>query len=499
MELKQYLKLSQQLVMTPQLQQAIKLLQLSRMELEEHVNEAMLENPVLEEVPDSDPADTENPADSNAEQGAESPIAAQASPEIPATPDDVAPEGADTDLRGDPTENWEKFVENYQEFSNMNHAPTYTVRDDDRPPLESMLSSRGSLQDHLRDQLGLTSFDDECTEIAERLIGNINENGYLGDDVIGHISTQLNIEAFTVEWVLEHIQRFDPLGVGARNLKECLELQIEVLYPENELLLALVDRHLPDLEKRNYTAIMRALKVSKEELAAGIDLIACLEPKPGRNFISDATQYVTPDVHVHKVGDEYIVVLNEEGLPRLRISNFYRNALHQEEGKSDTKNYIQDKFRSAVWLIRSIQQRQQTIRKVTESIVRFQLDFLDQGVEHLKPLILRDVADDIGMHESTVSRVTTNKYVHTPQGIFELKYFFNSRINSVAAGDDKASEAVKQMIKKLIDDEPSQKPLSDAKLVTLLQDLNVDIARRTVAKYREALRIPSSSRRKRLL
>ena len=509
MELKQYLKLSQQLVMTPQLQQAIKLLQLSRVELEEHVNEAMLETPVLEEVPTSESGASDGTGAEGGPTNADSTDGAQATSstetgqaaqvETPPAVESPMPEGADTDLRGDPTENWEKFVENYQEFSNMNHAPTYTIRDDERPPLESIVSSRGSLHDHLRDQLALSTFDEECTEIADRLIGNINDNGYLTEGTIAHISQEMSVEEITVEWVLEHIQRYDPLGVGARDLKECLELQIEVLYPENELLSTLVDRHLPDLEKRNYTAIMRALKVSKEELSASIDLIACLEPKPGRNFIADETQYVTPDVHIHKVGDEYIVVLNEEGLPRLRISNFYRNALQQQEGKSDTKNYIQDKFRSAVWLIRSIHQRQQTIRKVTESIVRFQTDFLDKGVEHLKPLILRDVADDIGMHESTVSRVTTNKYVHTPQGIFELKYFFNSRINSVAAGDDKASEAVKQMIKKLIDDEPAQKPLSDAKIVTLLQEQNVDIARRTVAKYREALRIPSSSRRKRLL
>jgi RNA polymerase sigma-54 factor len=503
-ELKQYLKLSQQLVMTPQLQQAIKLLQLSRLELDEHVNEAMLENPVLEEIPESEAGAPES-GDSSAENpdpGAERTTQESAQPSqdnAVTTTETSLPEGADTDLRGDPTENWEKFVENYQEFSNMNHAPTYTVRDDDRPPLESMLSSHGSLQDHLRDQLALSTFDEECTEIANRLIGNINENGYLSEGIIEHLTSETNVPDFTIEWVLEHIQRFDPLGVGARDLKECLQLQIEVLYPDNELLSTLVDRHLPDLEKRNYPAILRALKLTKEELAAGIDLISCLEPKPGRNFIADATQYVTPDVYIHKIADEFIVVLNEDGLPRLRISNFYRNTLQQQEGKSDTKNYIQDKFRSAVWLIRSIHQRQQTIRKVTESIVRFQTDFLNRGVEHLKPLILRDVADDIGMHESTVSRVTTNKYVHTPQGIFELKYFFNSRINSVAAGEDKASEAVKQMIKKLIDDEPSQKPLSDAKLVALLQNQNVDIARRTVAKYREALRIPSSSRRKRLL
>ena len=500
MELKQYLKLSQQLVMTPQLQQAIKLLQLSRVELESHIQDQLLENPTLEEVPESDQAQAEGKentelADISIDE-LTNPSGPTISPEEPANT-------AETDRR-EPIEDYEKFVENYTEFTNSTHAPSHRMNHEERPSIEATVESTASLLDHLREQLRMSSFDDEDLEVARLLIGNISESGYIQEDVLEDIARDCDLDVEQVEWVLEHIQAFDPIGVGARSLQECLQVQAEHFYPEDQQLQLLIEDHLTHLEKHDYKTILKELKMTTEQLKKLMAKLSTLEPKPGRNFASEQTQYVTPDVHITKVGDEYIVHLNEDGLPKLRINNFYRSMIQKQrqEGSNNTKetsDYVQDRVRSAVWLIRSIHQRQTTIRKVTESIVRYQRDFLDLGVQHLKPLILRDVADDIGMHESTVSRVTTQKYVQTPQGIFELKYFFNSRIGSVYGSDDLASEAVKSKIKKLVDGEPPQKPLSDAKIVVLLKEDNIDIARRTVAKYREMLGIPSSSRRKKLV
>ena len=501
MELKQYLKLSQQLVMTPQLQQAIKLLQLSRVELESHVQDQLLENPTLEEIPESELAQQENKElpslqDISAEEGT-NPSAAPLTQEEPA-------KTAETDRR-EPIEDYEKFVENYEEFSNSSHAPSHRLNHEERPSLEATVESMSSLHDHLRDQLRMSSFDEEDSEIAKLLIGNIGDSGYIQEEVLEDIARDCDVEVEQVEWVLEHIQGFDPLGVGSRNLQECLQVQAEHFFPDDKQLLVLIEEHLGNLEKHDYKSIQKDLKINTETLKRLMEKLGTLEPKPGRNFASEQTQYVTPDVYITKVGDEYIVHLNEDGLPKLRINNFYKSMIQKKQEASsgakakETSDYVQDRVRSAVWLIRSIHQRQTTIRKVTESIVRYQREFLDLGVQHLKPLILRDVADDIGMHESTVSRVTTQKYVQTPQGIFELKYFFNSRIGSVYGSDDLASEAVKSKIKKLVDGEPPQKPLSDARIVVLLKEDNIDIARRTVAKYREMLGIPSSSRRKKLL
>ena len=492
MDLKQYLKLSQQLVMTPQLQQAIKLLQLSRAELTEMVHEQLLENPVLEESARTDGERAEGEQSDQGESGGgDDSRDARAS----TGSDDGAPAGEPS---RDPTDNWEKFVENYDQFANYNYAPSYRLNNEDMPSLESTLTRSGTLFDHLRWQLQLSAFDEEDHGIAEEIIGNISEDGYLAGSTIEEIAAHNAVPTEQAEWVLERIQELDPVGVGARDLRECLLIQAEYYHPDNRLIFDLIDRHLSNLEKRDYPAILKDLKIDMEALGAALRIISNLEPKPGRGYTTDDTHYITPDVYVYKVGDDFITVLNEDGMPKLKISQLYRSALQKGAGGAATKDFIQEKFRSAVWLIRSIHQRQDTIRKVTESIVKFQREFLDRGVEYLKPLILRDVAEDIGMHESTVSRVTTNKYVHTPQGIFELKYFFNSRINTMDGGEDRASEAVKSMIKKLIAEENPKRPHSDAKLVTLLQEHNVDIARRTVAKYREMLGIQSSSRRKKV-
>jgi RNA polymerase sigma-54 factor len=294
------------------------------------------------------------------------------------------------------------------------------------------------------------------------------------------------------EGVLKKIQEFDPVGVGARTLKECLLIQACHIGADDEVVIGIIERHLPNLEKKNYAAIAKDLAQPVEEIYEAAKVVQTFDPKPGRQYTSEEPTYITPDVYIHKVGDKYFVVANDDGLPKLKISDFYRTAL---AGGAKAREYIQEKLRSAQWLIRSIQQRQRTIVRVTESILKFQRDFFDKGTAHLKPLILRDVAEDIGMHESTVSRVTTNKYVHTPQGIYELKYFFNSGI-SRTDGDDLASEAVKLKIKQIIAQENTKHPHSDQRIVELLRDQNIEIARRTVAKYREQLRILSSSKRR---
>ena len=479
MELKQYQKMSLQLVMTPQLQQAIKLLQLSRLELSETVQNELLENPVLETE-----AEAQSPDEVRREIDA-------AKPE--------REESSERSHESDPTEaNWESYIEDYNSYSYSPGGGGVRYSDEDMPTIEQTLAGHQSLADHLEWQLNLALLTDEERRIGHAIIGNINTDGYLPPESLGQVIEELGLEMSDVEPVLEVIQEFDPLGVGARDLRECLTIQARLEYPDEDVVLSILDRHLENLEKKNVQAIMRELDCDIEDISEAVQLISHLEPRPGRGFASEDAQYITPDVYVHKIGDDYLVQLNEDGLPKLKISSFYQTQLKNGSVSSEEKEFIQDKFRSAVWLIRSIHQRQNTIRKVTESIVRFQREFLDHGIERLRPLILRDVADDIGMHESTISRVTTNKYVHTPQGIFELKYFFNSRITSSQGGGDLASESVKQRIKKLISEEDPKKPLSDQKLCDILEDEGTQIARRTVAKYREMLNILPSSKRKKV-
>src|SRR5690606_26516527 len=296
---------------------------------------------------------------------------------------------------------------------------------------------------------------------------------------------------------LAKLQTLDPVGVCARDLEECLLLQARAAGEEDTLVGEIIRKHLHHLESKNLKAICEGLGTSAEEVIEAIRIIEGFDPKPARHFTSEEPRYITPDVYVHKVGGEYVVQVNDDGLSKLRISQRYREALRNAQSDAGSKGFIQEKLRSAVWLIRSIHQRQRTIQKVTESIVKFQRDFLDHGVAHLKPMILKDEADDIGMHESTVSRVTTTKYVHTPQRIFELKYYFNTAINTTG-GDVNASEAVKQEISKLVASEDPRAPYSDQKIADLLREKNIEIARRTVAKYREMLGILPSSKRKRL-
>ncbi len=481
LELSLQLKMSQQLVMTPQLQQAIKLLQLSRTDLIDAVREELLENPLLDEQ--SEIAATEAKVES-----------AEEVRKREEKKDQTAEAQGDTEIKeSDQQIDWEAYFENYS--SPMPGTGKQRLRDDDLPGYEATLTREDTLFDHLLWQLQVSDFTEQEEAVAVALIGNINDEGYLKNYDLHALAEQLGNDVEYVEEVLEMIQQFDPLGVGARDLRECLLIQAR-FHELGAMVEEVIDQHLPNLEKKNYGAIARDLDLDMDEVIETAKIISQLEPRPGRPFAGEAPRYITPDIYIRKDDDgELKAVLNEDGMPRLKISAFYRNALKQADG-SEAKKYVTEKLNSAHWLIRSIEQRQKTIVKVTDSIIRHQGDFFEKGVEHLKPLILRDVAEDIGMHESTVSRVTTNKYVHTPQGIYELKFFFNSSITT--EGGDLASEAVKSKIRALIANENPKKPYSDQKLVGLLKEDGVKIARRTVAKYREAMGILPSSKRKRL-
>jgi RNA polymerase sigma-54 factor len=499
MELKQSLKLSQQLVMTPQLQQAIKLLQLSRMELLEQVREEMDQNPLLEqpdETPFGDLSDKE-PGEASLEA---------ANTEIPQDFEARAPDTATefkADKDGPPEIDWEAYLNSYQFNEPTTASNKGNVATDDMPSFEANMVEKEDLVDHLQEQLGTLRLNEAERRVGMLILGNLDHDGYLkleeveGDPLI-RLANEADVPMHVAERTLRRIQNLEPKGCAARDLQECLLIQVAALKDKHAPLLGLIiKRHMKYLESKNLPAIAKDLKVSLEEVVEASKLLPRLDPKPGRNFSGDDAQFITPDVFVYKMEDDYTVVLNDDGLSKLRISGTYRNALKNGGvGPGQTKEFIQEKLRSAQWLIRSIHQRQRTIYKVTESIVKFQREFLDQGIAHLKPLILRDVAEDIGMHESTVSRVTTNKYVHTPQGIFELKYFFNSSIARVS-GDDTASEAVKHHIKQLVSQEDPRNPYSDQKIVELLKAQGTEIARRTVAKYREVLNILPSSKRKR--
>jgi RNA polymerase sigma-54 factor len=367
--------------------------------------------------------------------------------------------------------------------------------EDERRSLEATVATRATLPDHLAWQLQLASLPPDQEEAAGWIIGNLDDDGYLRSTV-EEIARQSGVPIPAVEAALLRVQEFDPTGVAARDLRECLLLQVRTLGLEDPLVAQILEHHLDTLQKRDLRGLARVLGRPVEEIVAAARVIGSLEPRPGRAFGGDEPIYIIPDIYVYKIGDDFHIVLNEDGLPKLRINNLYRDVLARgSSAAKDTKDYVQDRVRSALWLIKSIHQRQRTVYRVMESIIKHQREFFERGVQFLRPLNLRDVAEDIGMHESTVSRVTANKYAHTPQGIFELKYFFNSSINRID-GDAIASESVKEKIRRIITAEDSRRPLSDQRIAEMLKAANIDIARRTVTKYREAMNILSSTKRR---
>ena len=466
-------RLSQKLILTPALQQAIKLLPMTTLELVDMLNQEVVENPMLEEVPNEELQQPETASQTE-------------KPEEPPADAEKQDSWDDAD--------YEYFFGDYLDDGYRARAPR-EVRE--LPPIENTLSTQSSLADHLMWQLSLQSKDDDplVREIGSVIIGNLDDDGYLVASV-EEIAEMGHWPGAEVERVLRVVQGFDPIGVAGRGLQECLLLQIEHLGLNGTGSETIVKEHLKLLQNHQGQEIARRMEMPVEELKHHIEVIRQLDPKPGSRYNPTSSQFVIPDVHVVKVEDRYVVVLNEDGMPQLRISSVYRRLLDKKNKNSEeTRAYVKEKFRSALWLIKSVDQRQKTIFKVATSIITFQTEFLDHGIEHLRPLVLRDVANDIGMHESTVSRVVNNKYMHTPQGVFEMKYFFHSGISS-AYGESVSSVTIKQHIRKIIDDENPDKPLSDSRIVSLLQDEGLVLARRTIAKYREELKIPTSSQRK---
>ena len=466
---------TQRMIMTPMLQQAIGLLQLSRLELVQELRQQIEQNPVLEEVLE----EVEEPQLTQEETAPEEPEAA-----------------ADTETgEADRLEefDWDNYLQDASDY-----RPQIPREELERFDAEMHLTKPRSLIDHLLFQLHLSTSDPEMLRMGTLVIGNIGESGYLTEP-LEELAAAAGVEVSQLAEALRLVQSFDPTGVGARDLRECLLLQVDGRPDLHPLAKELISAHLGDLERRNWERLADKLHVEVKTIQEAVESIASLEPKPGRTFGTEDPRYITPDVYIVKVDDEFLVVLNDDGLPRLRISPYYRTVLANKTGNAkDVREYIEGRMRSALWLIRSIEQRQRTLFKVATSLVKFQRDFLERGITALKPLTLKEVAEDIGMHESTVSRVTTNKYVQTPQGLFELKYFFHRGVPSTQGGDTVSSLKVKDLIHKLLTVEDSGRPLSDQRIVEVLRrDHGIEIARRTVAKYRSQLKIPSSGRRKR--
>jgi len=480
LELRQQIKLTQQLVMTPQLQQAIKLLQLSRLELAETVQHEMEQNPLLEEE-----MSAEESSGPEAESAFAEPVVAQ--------PDKTTEVSVGEENQTINEIDWTDYANEYESL------PSFKPGDDpDFPSRLDILTKKTNLQTHLQWQLSFSDFADEEKEIGNFVIGNLNRDGFLDATVEDIVKTTGCDEAMAARMITA-IQEMDPAGIAARDVKECLLLQLDRLCLKDSLAARIVKDHLNLLETKNYAAIIRLTKSSRADVISAVNIITGLDPHPGRQYSDEEPQYIIPDVYVYKMGDEYVILLNDEGLPRLRVSSYYREILKNKTQAPDsgTKDYIQDKLKSAVWLIKSIQQRQRTIYRVVESLIKFQRDFFEQGVAVLHPLVLRDVAEDLGMHESTISRVTSNKYVHTPQGTFELKYFFNSAIERKDGGDALSSESIKNRIRQIVQAENHQKPLSDNAIAQIFNRENIQLARRTVAKYREQMGIlPSKMRKK---
>ena len=464
------LKMSQKLVMTPMLQQAIKLLPLARLELAQLVRQEIIENPVLEEL-----LEEENEQDSNQEEsGPKEDITSEVE-------QDTTPQDQEID--------WDSYFQD--NIDRGMSIESYA----EKPSIEATYKKEATLADHLMWQLDMTVDSETDRFIGSCIIGNIQNDGYLCAD-LQEIVTISQSDEENVLRVLKFIQGFEPTGVASRSLKECLMLQAQALSDKNPYVEVLIENYLEHLEDRYLQKVASELKISLDVVLEALETIKGFCPKPGLLFSSEGIDYVVPDLVVFKTDKGYDVALNDEGVPNLQISSYYHNLLKTTK-EGQTKEYLEDKYRSALWLIKSIDQRRQTIYKVGKSIVKLQKDFLDDGLSYLQPMVLKDVAKDIEMHESTVSRITTNKYIDTPQGVFELKFFFHSGIKSYM-GNSMSSIRVKNMIKEIIKEEDQNIPLTDDKMVEALMIKNVKIARRTITKYRKELNIPPASKRKKL-
>ncbi len=506
LEQKLSLKLAQKLVMTPSLQQAIKLLQMTRMELDTLLTQELVENPVLEESTEIEEEETPREEERKEKESA----AAEGEGEVGAAKDEAA--GPELDH----TESMENidldaYFGDYWESSGYSSM----IEEREEPPIENSLSREPDLYDHLLWQLHMAEVEPRQREIAELVIGNLDPDGFLvatPEEIcaMGRHGAENNgangqgdgtYDLAEVHRALELVRGFDPPGIACSSLPESLLRQMDARGVAEDALARRIILEAWDLFlRRQFPAVAKRLGVELAALEAELEIIKSLETHPGRKFSTERPHYIEPDVFVRRVGDEYIIQLNDDGLPRLRVSRAYRRmlqAMRSEGRQNEAQQFIKDKIRSAVWLIKSLDQRQRTIYKVAASIVRQQREFLDQGIEHLRPMVLRDVAEDIGMHESTVSRVVSNKYIHTQRGLFPMKFFFHSGIDR-EYGDNISSLTVKRKIEQMIQAEDPKRPLSDSELMRILNREGIQIARRTVAKYRDELSIPSSTERKQI-
>lgn len=463
---------TRRLILTPAMQQSIKLLPMSTVELAEMLNQEAVTNPLLEEVSADELQAVDNPSEK------------ERSDEGIQVSDDEFLSGEDSD--------YEYF---FSEYLDDGYRPQASKEVKSNFPIENILSTGSSLTEHLEWQLSSSMSDRLLRGIALAIIGNLDDAGYLVASV-QEIAAMGEWPEPEVRRGLLLVQSFDPIGVAARDLQECLLLQLRNLDCKNTSTELIIKEHLRLLESNQLVELSQKLNLSIKETIEHTKLIRQLDPKPGARYNRSLSQYVIPDVYISKVDNKYVVVLNEDGLPRLRISPTYKKILDKSnKNSSETRSYVREKFQSALWLLKSVDQRQKTIYKVAMSILGFQSAFFDHGIEHLRPLVLRDVANDIDMHESTVSRVVNNKYIHTPQGVFEMKYFFHGGFHS-SRGESVSSVVIKQHIRKIIESENLKKPLSDALIVQVLEKQGLMLARRTIAKYREELKIPTSRRRK---
>lgn len=480
-KLSQSLKQTQNLMMTPQLQQAIKLLTLTHLEMTNVIAEEMVENPMLEEFePNDKDYALEKLEMQNQEAGSEN--------------FEQAPAVGKDDF------DWNNYVDTYNSTSSS--PPNMATPDSEEMPSYENIISRGmSLTDHLEWQLRMEEMSEEEMSVAMMIVHSINDDGYLSttmEDIIADsgLDRELCLEMQQV------VQSLDPVGCACETLTDCLLAQARIAEERSPLLEKIIRDHLPDLQNRDHKKIAKTIGVSEEQVLKTAELLKNFHPKPGRLVSSQETHYVVPDIYVKEMGGEFVVQVNDDGVPRLKVSKLYQEMIKKGKNKDisaqedEASKYVQEKLSSALWLIKSIQNRQRTIYKVSQAIVRQQQDFFKKGPKYLKPMVLKDIANEIGMHESTVSRVTTNKYMHTPIGLFELKYFFNTGVGGKNGGADISSEVLKLKIKDLIENENPKRPLSDQKIAELLSRADVEVARRTVAKYREAMNILSSAKRK---
>ncbi len=470
------IRLLQKLILTPQLQQAIKLLQMPQLELSQNLTSELVENPFLEEI-----------ADESGNSEASEMEASETEPHDDFD-DTEAPLEKLMNIAND-----DYFEERGMDGRDLGYFNPGTVAP---PSFENFISREGDLQEHLLWQLRLAAnMPEAIKDAAEVVIGNLDENGYLratDEDITKMAGCTPRETAEAVKLV----QTFDPTGVGARDLKECLLLQLDSLDLRGTLVESLITNSMEALEKKKYPHLAKEYNCAIDDVLAAVRVIEKLEPKPGRNYSSTSPVYIVPDVYIVKSEGDYHIVLNDEGLPRLRLNHIYKRLLSQKNSlQKEEKQFIEEKLRSAIWLLKSLEQRNKTIYRVAESILKFQREFFDCGVRLLKPLNLRDVATDLNMHESTISRATSSKYLSCDHGLFSLKFFFSSGIQG---GEGRmSSTSVKDIIKKIISEEDSRKPLSDQEIVDICKGSRIEIARRTVAKYRKELNIAPQNQRKR--